>query len=117
MADKISAAARSRNMSRIRSTGNRSTELRLAMAFRVRGITGWRRHVSLPGRPDFTFPKHRVAVFVHGCFWHGCKKCYREPTSNVAFWTAKLSRNKRRDRKAVRELRRTGYRVVTLWEC
>lgn len=117
MADKVSAKIRSRNMAQIRSKGNQSTELRLAKALRSGGVVGWRRQLPLPGKPDFVFKNQRLAIFVHGCFWHGCKHCYREPTSNVAYWTAKLLRNMRRDRQNARRLRNKGYRVLTIWEC
>jgi DNA mismatch endonuclease (patch repair protein) len=69
-------------MSKICGSGNRGTELRLIEIFKARGITGWRRKYKLPGKPDFVFPKARVAVFVDGCFWHGCPKHCRMPRSN-----------------------------------
>ena len=117
MADIVSKSVRSRMMANIRPRGNRSTELAVATIFRRAGIKGWRRHLALPGRPDFTFPDIPLAVFVHGCFWHGCPRCYRKPTSNVAFWAAKVAGNRKRDRKSARQLRAKGYRVVTVWEC
>lgn len=103
-------------MSAIRSRGNRGTELRLAELFRAHGITGWRRQLPLPGRPDFAFPKRKVAVFTDGCFWHGCPTCYQRPQSNKKFWDAKVVRNRARDREVARELRRRGWRVVRIWE-
>jgi len=103
-------------MGKIRSRGNRKTELRLAALFRAHGITGWRRQLPLPGRPDFAFPKAKVAVFTDGCFWHGCPRCYRRPKGNRAFWDAKLARNRARDRAVARELRKRGWRVLRLWE-
>jgi len=107
---------RSAVMSRIRGHGNKDTELRLIAIFRADGVTGWRRKQKLPGKPDFVFRKARVAIFVDGCFWHGCPKCYRRPDSNKKYWDAKIIRNHQRDRDVNRLLRRIGWRVVRVWE-
>jgi DNA mismatch endonuclease (patch repair protein) len=104
-------------MAAIRSHGNATTELRLAAALRLFGLKGWRRHLPLPGKPDFAWRKERVAVFVDGCFWHGCPRCYRAPRHNAAFWKAKVEGNRRRDRRADRQLRAMGWRVLRIWEC
>jgi len=74
---------------------------------------------DLPGKPDFVLPKHRLAVFVHGCFWHGHAKCNRAalPKSNRAFWSEKIARNRLRDRRAYSALRRQGWRILVLWQC
>jgi DNA mismatch endonuclease (patch repair protein) len=71
----------------------------------------------LPGRPDLIIPGARAAVFVHGCFWHGCSDHYRRPRFNRKYWDAKLARNLARDARAVEDLRSTGWRVVVVWEC
>jgi DNA mismatch endonuclease (patch repair protein) len=84
--------------------------------FRSRGIKGWRRHQALPGKPDFVFRRERLAVFVDGCFWHGCPSHLRMPASNVAYWNAKIARNMARDRRVNGELRRAGWTVVRIWE-
>jgi DNA mismatch endonuclease, patch repair protein len=102
-------------MSRIRSRGNAETELKLASILRAHRITGWRRHQSLPGCPDFTFRRERLVIFVDGCFWHGCPKHGRKPDSNQTYWLPKLRRNIARDRLRTRALRRSGWRVVRLW--
>ena len=123
-------------MSRIRSRGNKDTELALASLFRRHGITGWRRHheirpTVLPRgprpnaaaaqrrrdfrvRPDFVFPRLKLAVFVDGCFWHGCPKHATQPRNNAAFWRKKLAANRVRERKVNRTLRRAGWRVVRI---
>ncbi|MEW6301828.1 MAG: hypothetical protein AB1705_00040 [Verrucomicrobiota bacterium] len=67
-------------------------------------------------RPDFVFPKLRVAVFVDGCFWHGCPLHATKPRSNAAFWRKKLASNQARDRLVTRTLRRRGWRVLRIWE-
>jgi DNA mismatch endonuclease (patch repair protein) len=74
---------------------------------------------DLPGKPDLTFPARRCVVFIHGCFWHGhdCKRGAREPKSNVAYWRAKIARNRERDGKNRRALKQLGWRSLVLWEC
>ncbi len=154
MADVFSKAKRSDVMSRIRSRGNKDTELALMRVFRAHGITGWRRQLKLrvergknstsprpspqrgeggararrvaaqPStfnsqltvRPDFVFPRLKLAVFVDGCFWHACPRHYRMPAGNRAFWRAKLARNQARDRLVTRTLRKAGWRVLRIWE-
>lgn len=115
MADMWSTAKRSEVMGKIRSTGNAETELRLVQVMTQSGITGWRRHQILPGKPDFTFRRERLAVFVDGCFWHGCPKCYRAPTSNETYWTGKLAGNRARDKRVSAQLRSEGWRVLRIW--
>ena len=107
---------RSEVMSLIRGHGNKSTEIRLISIFREFKIKGWRRNQKLPGKPDFLFRKERIAVFVDGCFWHGCLKCYCRPSSNQEFWDAKYERNRKRDRKVNRFLRQAGWTVLRFWE-
>lgn len=105
-------------MSRIR-TRNTAPELALRKALRSRGLIGYRlNYAKAPGRPDVAFVGRKVAVFVHGCFWHACPHCaLRKPKSNTEFWTRKLNANKARDARKVRELRKAGWRVLTVWEC
>ena len=116
MPDIYSSAQRSMLMARIRSFGNKQTELRLIALLRKHRITGWRRHQSFPGRPDFTFRAEKVAVFVDGCFWHGCPRHGRSPQSNQNYWLPKLEQTKQRDRRHTRKLRTLGWRVIRLWE-
>jgi DNA mismatch endonuclease, patch repair protein len=156
--DVFTKARRSAVMSRIRSAGNKDTELRLIAIFRTQGITGWRRSVTLrvPGgeahaktprrkaalsdrktetmawrlralargeslrrfsvRPDFVFRALKLAVFVDGCFWHGCPRHGTQPKGNAAFWRRKLAANRARDRLVNRTLRAHGWRVLRIWE-
>jgi len=105
-------------MSRVRSSGNATTELKLVAIFRKAGITGWRRGYPLLGKPDFTFPLQRVVVFVDGCFWHG-HSCGRnlQPKTNSDVWRVKIQANKSRDRRVSRALRKKGWTVIRIWEC
>jgi DNA mismatch endonuclease (patch repair protein) len=114
--DRHTKEQRARNMSRIRKFGNESTEMRLVRLFREHRITGWRRHLRLPGRPDFTFRRARVVVFIDGCFWHRCPECNWKPTSNTEYWLPKLKRNVAKDREADRELAERGWAVLRVWE-
>jgi DNA mismatch endonuclease, patch repair protein len=107
---------RSRQMASIRGRGNKSTELMLVALLREQRIKGWRRNLQLPGKPDFSFPKQRVAIFVDGCFWHGCPHCYKRPRTREQYWSAKIIRNQKRDRKVCRILRASGWRVFRIWE-
>ena len=116
MVDMWSKEKRSDMMSRIRSHGNKTTELRLITIFRADGIKGWRRRQRLPGSPDFTFRRERLVIFVDGCFWHGCKKCYRRPSTNQDFWDNKYVCNRRRDKNVAMELRGMGWKVIRIWE-
>jgi len=72
---------------------------------------------GLPGTPDVTFPARKVAVELFGCFWHLCPRHYRPPTRNSEYWAAKADRNRRRDHRVERQLRRLGWSVVRIWEC
>jgi DNA mismatch endonuclease (patch repair protein) len=110
--------SRSQLMSRVRSRGNATTELRLAALLRKSGLHGWRRHRPLVGKPDFSWANKRLAVFIDGCFWHG-HSCGRnlKPKTNAAEWRRKIVRNRARDRRVSRTLREQGWRVLRIWEC
>src|SRR5687768_2454787 len=111
------SAARSRQMSLVKGKGNKSTEEKVLRLLRKRNIWGWRRHPELPGRPDFAFMQEKLAVFLDGCFWHGCPNCSRRaPRTNASFWAGKLNENLERDRRVSRELRGRGWRVLRIWE-
>jgi DNA mismatch endonuclease, patch repair protein len=134
--DIFTKSKRSDVMSRIRGAGNKATELRLIGIFRANGITGWRRGQTLPlksqgsrnkhqeakptgtarVKPDFVFRSLRVAVFVDGCFWHGCPVHGTKPKTRAKFWREKIARNHARDRRVDRALRRRGWVVLRIWE-
>jgi DNA mismatch endonuclease (patch repair protein) len=102
-------------MAKVKSRENRSTELRLIQIFKEFKITGWRRRVAVFGSPDFVFREARLAVFVDGCFWHGCPVHGSLPDSNQLFWIRKLNQNKKRDLLVSRELRNAGWLVIRIW--
>ena len=115
--DWLTPEQRSRNMSSIRSRGNKSTEKAVRYRMIRAGLRGWKVCTGdLPGKPDFVFEAVKLVVFLDGCYWHGCPKCYRGPTSNTGYWSEKFLRNKRRDRRVGRLLRRDGWRVIRIWE-
>lgn len=114
--DIFTEAKRSAVMSRIRSRGNKATELELAKIFRANGITGWRRNQPVFGKPDFVFRRLSLAVFVDGCYWHGCPQHATKPRTNAAFWRKKFEANKARDLLVNRTLRKAGWRVVRICE-
>jgi DNA mismatch endonuclease, patch repair protein len=116
MADVFSVKLRSEIMSRIRSKGNRATEERLRSIMIRCGISGWRRNQAVFGKPDFVFRKLRVAIFVDGCFWHGCPRHGSRPQSNQHFWKEKLNRNKARDLLVAKSLKVSGWRVLRIWQ-
>ena len=114
--DTFSRQERSRIMSRIRSRGNAATELRFIEILKKHKITGWRRGVKLPGKPDFAFPAKRLVVFIDGDFWHGNPQKFRLPKSNLRYWEEKIRGNQRRDRRINRLLRGRGWRVYRFWQ-
>jgi len=104
-------------MAAIRHRGNRSTEGVFAALLRSHRVSGWKLHsLQVTGRPDFYFPARRVTIFVDGCFWHGCPKCFQAPKQNASFWAHKIERNRKRDRKVTISLRAEGFKVIRLWE-
>lgn len=117
MPDILTPEARSRHMSRIRGRDTKP-ELVLRRALHAMGLR-YRLHVrALPGTPDMVFPKHRAAVFVHGCFWHGhdCE-LHRLPGTRTDFWRGKIAGNRSRDDHAMVSLHKAGWRTLTVWEC
>lgn len=113
--DVHSKQVRSYNMSRIRSRDT-EPERTLRKQLWAVGLRGYRLHPKLPGRPDIVFTRSMLAIFVDGCFWHGCRVCAYHPDTNAEFWEAKISANVERDRRVARELRGAGWRVLRIWE-
>jgi DNA mismatch endonuclease (patch repair protein) len=118
MSDVFTREQRSRIMRRVKGRDTkpellvRSLVHRMGFRFRVQGR-------NLPGNPDIVLPRHRKVIFVHGCFWHGHKRCPRSkrPATNTAFWNRKLDGNVERDKRFRRELRRLDWKTLIVWEC
>jgi len=116
--EKIDKATRSRVMASVKSKNTkpemlvRSTAHKLGYRFRLH-------RKELPGSPDIVFPSRHIALFVHGCFWHGhdCKHGQRQPATNVEYWRDKLRRNTERDARVQAQLIELGWKPITIWEC
>lgn len=114
--DRVPKSVRSRVMASVKGRGTR-LEGRLVALFKAEGVHGYRRWAAMvPGRPDFVFWTEKVALFVDSCFWHGCRRHLRAPSSNVEYWTDKIRRNRRRDAEVKRLLSELGWKVVRVWE-
>ena len=111
------SVSQSKRMRAIKGQGNRSTERTLRMALVRGGISGFRLHdQTVRGCPDFYFPRERIAVFVDGCFWHGCRRCAHKIGTRAKYWSAKIQGNLRRDLLTSRRLRKSGVTVLRFWE-
>ena len=104
-------------MAAVRSRGNTTTELLFGKLLWAAGFRGYRKHWNVAGKPDFAWPGRKIAVFVDGCFWHGCSKCKHLPQTNVEFWRNKIEANQARDKRVTRVLRSQGWRVIRVREC
>jgi DNA mismatch endonuclease (patch repair protein) len=116
--DRVTSGVRSRIMARVKSR-NTTPELVVRKALHSAGVR-YRLHVGeLPGKPDLVLRSRGIAIFVHGCFWHGCPRCSRRiaAKSNLAYWKPKIARNRQRDRRQQAELRRRKWKVRIIWEC
>lgn len=113
--DHVRKKTRSKIMASVRSRGNTTTELPLQRMLNQAGFKGFRKHWPIAGKPDFAWPRQKVALFVDGCFWHGCR-CKYLPRTNRAFWRKKIENNKRRDARINRKLRALEWRVLRVWE-
>ncbi len=118
MADVLTPEQRKYNMSRIR---NKDTRPEMIVRSLVHGMgLRYKLHNSaLPGKPDLVLTRHRKIIFVHGCFWHmhTCKYGKVKPRTNAEFWENKRLGNVKRDRKNIRELKKSGWQVLIVWEC
>lgn len=118
MADVHDTETRSFNMSRIRSA-NTKPEMLVRKFLFSKGFR-YRLHVkNLPGKPDIVLPKYRLAIFVHGCFWHGHEGCkyFVVPKTRTEWWEEKISVNKRKDDESFAQLTQQGWKVMIIWEC
>ncbi len=106
---------RSEIMSKIKGKETK-LELKLRDALLEAGITEFKMHYNITGKPDFAFPEIKVALFLDSCFWHNCPKCGSKPQTNEEFWENKLKRNAQRDREVNRQLKGEGWKVIRVWE-
>lgn len=104
-------------MRKVRSSGNKSTELRLIAFFQEHHIIGWRRHYAVKGHPDFVFPEKKIAIFVDGCFWHGHECRNITPSHNAEYWRRKRERNMKHDQEVTEMFKKRGWTVIRIWEC
>lgn len=108
---------RSAIMKSVKSSGNKSTELRLIAFFKANGITGWKRKYPVKGHPDFVFMEKRIAIFVDGCFWHGHDCRNTRPKQNEDYWNKKRNRNIAHDKEISTLFEKRGWKVIRIWEC
>jgi DNA mismatch endonuclease (patch repair protein) len=118
MADVHSKAVRSFNMSRIRGKNTKPEMLVRKFLFAM-GLRYRLHDRKLSGSPDLVFPKHGVVVFIHGCYWHGHEGCkyFVVPKTRTEWWVNKINRNKFNDSNSISELKKAGWKVITVWEC
>lgn len=117
MTDVFSLEKRSDIMRKVKSSRNKSTEIRLILILKSIGIKGWRRSYRVIGRPDFVFLDKRIAIFVDGCFWHGhdCRNVV--PKQNDIYWNKKREKNRNRDKLITLLFEKRGWKVIRIWEC
>jgi len=118
MPDNHSPEVRSYNMSRIRSENTKPEEIVRKYLFSC-GLRYRKNDKRYPGKPDMVFPKYNTLIFINGCFWHGHEGCsdFVMPKSKLNYWKPKIERNRQRDKKNIRKLRKDGWHVITIWEC
>ncbi len=115
MVDVLTKKQRSYNMSMIRAR-NTQPEIRLREMLSAGGLRGYRLHYKLMGKPDIVFPRRKIAVFIDGCFWHKCPRCFVKPATNRKFWREKIDSNVARDKVVTTKLKKEGWKVLRIWE-
>ena len=119
MTDRMTKEQRSKNMSHIRSKDT-SIELKVRKYLFSLGYRYRVNYKELPGKPDIVFTKKKIAIFIHGCYWHGhnCNSRYAHVSkSNTDYWNTKIQRNQERDKRNIEQLEKDGWKVIVLWEC
>jgi len=118
MADVHNKATRSYNMSRIKGK-NTKPEMLVRKFLHANGYRYKLHEKKLPGKPDIVLPKYRTVIFVHGCFWHGHTNCryFVVPKTRTQWWTDKINGNKANDDKAIKALKKDGWKIINIWEC
>ena len=118
MADVHSQAIRSKNMAAIKGK-NTKPEMLVRKFLHANGYRYKLHDKNLPGKPDIVLPKYKTVIFVHGCYWHGHKNCkyFVVPKTRTEWWLNKINGNIANDEKAVKALKKEGWKVITIWEC
>ena len=118
MADVHTNEQRSYNMQQIRSRDTKP-EMQVRKFLHAQGFRYRLHDKKLPGKPDIILPKYRTVIFVNGCFWHGHEHCkyYAVPKTRTDWWLNKINTNKANDAKAVKALKKEGWKIITVWEC
>jgi DNA mismatch endonuclease (patch repair protein) len=117
MADVFTKENRSQIMRQVKSSRNKSTEIKLIQFFKSHKIKGWRRNYKIFGNPDFVFITQKTAIFVDGCFWHGHNCRNTKPKENKEYWENKIGRNIQRDKLVTKNLESKSWNVIRIWEC
>jgi DNA mismatch endonuclease, patch repair protein len=113
--DVLNKSQRSYNMSQIRAK-NTTPEIKLRKALFRNGLRGYKIHYNLEGKPDIVFTKYKIAIFIDGCFWHKCPKCFVEPKTRTDYWLKKIEKNKQRDKIVNKKLKNEGWFILRFWE-
>ena len=118
MTDVHDKKTRSKNMAAIKGK-NTKPEMLVRKFLHAQGFRYSLHKKNLPGKPDIVLPKYKTVIFVHGCFWHGHTNCkyFVVPKTRTKFWLNKISSNKANDEKAVKALKKDGWKIITVWEC
>ncbi|WP_276502392.1 very short patch repair endonuclease [Terrimonas pollutisoli] len=118
MTDVHNKATRSYNMSQIRAT-NTKPEMLVRKFLHAQGFRYKLHDKTLPGKPDLVLPRYKTVIFIHGCFWHGHDSCkyFVVPKTRTDWWLNKITGNKANDAKAIKALKKEGWKIITLWEC
>ncbi len=114
MTDVMTKEQRSYNMSRIRSKWT-SPERKIHNILKGRKVKH-KMHPKIEGNPDIIISEHKIAVFIHGCFWHKCPKCFKAPSTRVDFWSKKIEDTIKRDKESTRKLKSNGWKIIRIWE-
>lgn len=118
MADVHTKAQRSYNMSRIKGK-NTKPEMLVRKYLHAQGYRYKLHDKTLPGKPDLVLPKYKTVIFIHGCFWHGHNNCkyFTIPKTRTGWWSEKINKNTANDKKAMKLLKKDGWKIITVWEC